>query len=78
MFASGELENHTRKGKVKDGNWRRKKEGKEKKKKALAAFLVFKSSSLKIAFEREKTACKVMLTHAARQKSDKQNNTFNM
>ena len=77
MFASGELENHTRKGKVKDGNWRRKKGGKEKKK-AVAAFLVFKSSSLKIAFEREKTACKVMLTHAARQKSDKQNNTFNM
>ena len=49
-----------------------------KKKKAVAAFLVFKSSSLKIAFEREKTAFKVMLTHAARQKSDKQNNTFNM
>ena len=55
MFASGELENHTRKGKVKYGNWRRKKGGKEKKK-AVAAFLVFKSSSLKIAFEREKTA----------------------
>lgn len=46
-----------------------RKEGK-KKKKAVAAFLVFKSSSLKIAFEREKTAC--------RQKSVKQNNTFNM
>ena len=32
-----------------------RKEGK-KKKKAMAAFLVFKLSSLKIAFEREKTA----------------------
>ena len=31
-----------------------RKEG--KKKKAMAAFLVFKLSSLKIAFEREKTA----------------------
>ena len=47
-----------------------RKEGKKKKKKAVAAFLVFKSSSLKIAFEREKTAC--------RQKSVKQNNTFYM
>ena len=55
MFASSEPENHTRKGKEKDGNRRRKKGGQEKKK-AMAAFLVFKLSSLKIAFEREKTA----------------------
>ena len=43
------------KGKEKDGNRRREKGGKEKKN-AMAAFLVFKLSSLKIAFERKKTA----------------------
>ena len=59
--------------------------GGERKKKAVAAFLVFKSSSLKKAFEKKNFlmgeiyfGCKVMITNAARQKSDKQNNTFNM
>ena len=60
--------------------------GGERKKKAVAAFLVFKSSSLKKASEKKKNfligeiyfGCKVMITHAAKQKSDKQNNTFNM
>ena len=53
FFASDEPENHTRKGKKrKNGN---SEEKERRRKQAMAALLVFMFSSLKIAFEREKT-----------------------